>query len=947
MNSRSRKSNSQNSYNLKESLTKSDSKGKKKLFGKIDKAKAKKIAKKAGIIGSITVLVLSLLSIVGLLVLVQAYSSDLPDLDKYFEEERQEGKESIIVDRNGKELYRIRGEEIKERLNIEDTPEKLKWAFLAAEDAQFYEHDGLNMAGLTRAIVCHATDFNNNKGCGGGSSITQQVIKNVVDDSSRTLERKVREAVMAMKIEDEMSKDEILEFYINVVPEGGILVGAKSGSKYLFGKDDVNDLTLAEMAYLAAIPNQPAVLSPWGGTLYDPERSDNRAIYVLERMRDIKDKSGVTDEEVDEAISQIEEGEITFAKSVVDKKAPHYVDYVLQELNEIYSEHETDESPGYKYLEDKGYTIRVAVDLETQQMIEDHLAETVPSQNFQSVVNAHNAAAVMMDPRNGEVRALVGSRNYFEESDDQKFNPLFNAALSPRSMGSTMKPPLYLTAFMNGYHQNTKLIDMPGIDLRADEYGSPYYPQNYNRNFGEFGGNLPTIQTSLQYSLNVPAVTAYNMVGRDSYVDTYLKLNSWEGMKEQVQGPSAPLGSANMPLIQQVQAYNTMASMGVYRPMKTILEIKDDNDEIIEDFTNNEGTQVIDKKYIHMINELNKNYSLFTYDDLLLDMKNSMDVAGKTGTSDNSAGQPGDASFIMYTPTMTLGVWAGNSCGADQCPLQGSNSTGEGMYQNLYKGFLQKYRSKIEPARFESDVPGLTTVEICPESGHKHSELCPSGPITITVADSSTPPEEQMFSEEYVAECNDEVKKVENEDRDLIDAKKETFFTYQFPIERIQEQVNEKLGRTPPEDTCDLSDNNDNNNNNIGEVEILTPQTGTEYLVGDDIQIELIKPDTLNIERIDIALNNVIIQTFDQNQSNYQFNITVDEGQFSIGNNTIKVVTVDTDGNTQSKEINVTVQQPEPTIEPEPSIEEPIEPPDETEEPPVEPSTPEAPPETP
>jgi membrane peptidoglycan carboxypeptidase len=326
-----------------------------------------------------------------------------------------------------------------------------------------------------------------------------------------------------------------------------------------------------------------------------------------------------------------------------------------------------------------------------------------------------------------------------------------------------------------------------------------------------------------------------------------------------------------------------------------------------------------------MINELNKNYSLFTYDNLLLDLKNSMDVAGKTGTSDNSAGQPGDASFIMYTPTMTLGMWAGNSCGADQCPLEGSNSTGEGMYQNLYKGFLEKYRGKIEPARFETDVEGLTNVEICPESGHKYSDLCPSDPISITVADGSVPPEEGMFSKEYVARCDGDIKIVEDEDRDLIDAKEETFFTYTYPIERIQEQVNEKLGRTPPNDTCDLSDRRDDDDRNIGQVEFLSPQTGQEFNYGEEINISVSKPETLNLERVDIALNNIILQSFNQNQELYEYSLIIEDNDFVVGNNTIKVIAVDTDGNTQNKEINIFISQqatptPQPTDEPVPTI---------------------------
>lgn len=879
---------------------------------KIRKKRVKNFFRISGITIVITFLVGSFTIILGTVIMINAFSQDLPNLDKYLAEQSKEGKESIIVDRNGEEIYRIRGEAIKEKVTIDEVPNYLKWAFVAAEDKEFYDHTGLNMIGLSRAIICHATDSESTKNCGGGSSITQQLIKNVTSDNERTFQRKVREAVQARDIEQDMTKDEILEFYMNVVPEGGIIYGVKSGATYLFGKDNLEDLTLAEMAYLAGIPNQPSVFSPWGGDLYSPQQGQDRAVYVLERMREIKDKIGITDEEIDVAITDVREENVKFKANDVGKKAPHYVDYVLQELNEMYANEATDQKEGYRFLDDKGYTITTAVDLEVQEMLEDHLKTTVPTEEYQAKVNSENAAAVLMDPRTGELIAMVGSKDYSGEKTD-KFSPIFNAALSPRSMGSTMKPPLYLSLFREGYHQQSRLFDYGGINMETNDSAPEYFPQNYSRTFGQFG-NLPTVMTSLNYSLNVPAIATYNIVGKEGYIDTYKKLNDWDGVEEQILGAAAPLGAANMPLIEQVHAYSTFASEGVYRPKKSILEITDSEGNVIYQDRDSDGRQVIEQKYVHMINEVNENYWIFNADDVLVDLKKTMDIAGKTGTSDNSEGKPGDAVFISYTPTFVLGMWAGNSCGADACPLEGQYSTGEDLYNTMYKSFLQKYRDKIEPAKFSESAPGLIEVNICPDSGMLHTDACPSAPQKIKVADTSAPTEENMYEKELYAQCDGETKLVRKEDEPYIDdVKEKVFFTYKYPIERIENEVNSRIGQAPPEEYCEVDpsqkdDDDENLNEQNPRIVLESPTNGESFYKDEEVEVLIKKTESSgNLLNLEIVFNNIIVKTFSLDGDEYEYVLDLESA--SIGSNDLKIIATGVNGEIQEKTARILVEE--------------------------------------
>lgn len=641
---------------------------------------------------------ISVITVVSLIGVVDAYSKNLPDVTSSILKSDDEERETIITDRNGKEIYRLRGDKIKEPVKLSEVPHKLQWAFLAAEDARFFEHKGLNLVGTIRAVFCNFR-YNSVADCGGGSSVTQQLVKITTEKKQKTVDRKIQEAILAMQLEKTRTKDDILERYLNSVPQGGILEGVKTGSKYLFGKENLNDLTLAQMAYLAAIGNEPTVLSPWGNVTYNRQKSEDRAKYVLDRMLEIKDQTGVTEEEIQTAKQEVPK--VSFLSKDVPKLAPHYVDYVLDELDKLFADKKNSNGSGHNYLRNQGYTVIAAVDLDSQLTLENSIKTQVKSPEFQKTVGAQNAAGVIINPQNGELLAMVGSRDFNETSSDPRFKPQDNAALRPRSLGSTNKPPLYLTAFRMGYDPGSLLPDEK-LDLRAPGAIDKYIVENYSRKYGEYGNPL-TMRTALRYSLNVPAVTTYHLVSRDSYIDTYMKLNGWAGIQNAVVGPSAPLGAANIPLLEQVHAYATMAAEGMYYPIKSILEIKDKDGNTIFNNRQAKGRQVIDKKYMFLINDLNKHYWLFDFDPTLKKIAVTTDIAGKTGTGDNGDGSTSDVAFMAYTPNRAMGMWAGNSCSSNACPLGGKEPTGEGLYKNLFKQFLEAYMPQLQtPARFST-----------------------------------------------------------------------------------------------------------------------------------------------------------------------------------------------------------------------------------------------------
>ncbi len=892
--------------------------------------KAQVYLRRLAIFFTLFFLFISLFGILVLLGVVSAMSRDLPNVDKYLEDSKKLGTETIIYDRSGVELYRLRGRVVNERVAIKDVPDKMQWAFLAAEDANFKTHKGLDLFGLSRALSCTIGNYLSKKSyesCGGGSSITQQLIKVTTAEDERSLERKIREAILAMRVEETYSKDEILESYLNIVGQGREYVGIRTGSIYIFGKSDLNELTLAETCYIAAFPNNPEIFSP-RGAIYNPERSKERAIYVLDRMYELRDKTGITKEEYDQALADIPN--VKFANDRINIKAGHFVNEVLNEIDLLYSDKVTEGQKGRDYLRTQGYKVYTTVDYPKQEMLERVIKERVESKEFQDKTGAQTASAVIEDVKTGEVLALVGSRDFNGPEGDVRFAPKFNAAAAYRSVGSSIKPFVYGSTFEKGYNPSSIVADIP-IDQSPSAAFRPGRPYPYNFVVGQFSfygagrgsttgrGDFITMRQGLRWSLNQPAVTAANIAGVEQYADFYVRLTGNENLRAEFKGPSAALGSANVPLMDHVHAFTTLADNGVYKPRKLLLRIEDEKGNLVYDNSKVESKQVIEKSVAYLVNDMNKNYFIFETDidsrigpntaNLIRDIRKNTDWAGKTGTSDTDRG-PGDIVFVGYTPDTVIGMWAGNSCGYNDpacTPLKPSAESGW-LYDYVYSFALNEYKQYFKPGRFQQPE-GVRRVAVCSLTGNAYSDNCAKAggnAIQELVSDKSLPKAETWIESQSVTQCGDRLKLARDIDKDLGLATTRYVVRYDkiFPQKYIADQVLKYLtakGTTPIiTETCDVA-----RSLRPPEVAINTPQSGATFSQSDTLNLSATITSDIPLQKVEIVKSDgVIIKTFGPSEP---VNLAIALNTYSPGTNTIKVVATNTKGNEGIANINFTV----------------------------------------
>lgn len=895
----------------------------KKQPGKVNQ-KWKKFFVKAGIFLSMSILFITLVGILGLLGIVSAYSTDLPNIDKYLKDSETLGNDSVIVDRNGTELYRLKGEVINDRANIDQVPLKLQYAFLATEDVNFYSHRGIDIFGLGRSLTCIGTNTlakTSTEKCGGGSSITQQLIKMTTGEADRSTERKIREAILAMNVEKSYSKDQILEYYLNVVPMGSTYVGVKTGSKYLFDKEDLNRLTLAEMAYIAGIPNLPSYYSP-AGQYYDAQRSQERAILVLDRMYQIRDKIKeetcklgecieLTAEEIEKAKSEVPN--VKFVLKGDRMRAPHYVTKSIAELDEIFAEQAKNSNGKYKsgsdYLRDKGYTITLAVDLELQELIERLIPEGIDNPKFQQAAGAQNASAVVMDPVTGEVLAMVGSKGYYLPNTDPKLAPQFNAADSPRSMGSSMKPIAYMTAFTKGYNPSSIAPDLK-IDHRPTDNSPEYAPMNYG---GWVSNKFVTFRDALKSSLNQPSLSVIDYTGVEAYADMYVKMTGNENIRSRFVGPSSVLGAANISLLDQVQAYSTIAAEGAYRPAKFVVEIRDERDQIVYDNTRVESKQVIEKKYTYLITSMNKEYWSITSNPVTKEITKKTDFAGKTGTSDGPNG-PGDITFVGYSPNFVFGMWSGNDCGQIKCPLKGGANS-DHLFNYLYIPILKEYAPKLKAGRF-NPPEGVRQVGICSLTGNASSPECVEAGgqnVTDWVADTAYPPKESLIEKLDVTMCPDKYKLSRDIDKDLKLSEEKYFVRYEklFSRKFLSDQVLKFLqdqNKAAPTENCDIE-----RTANPPTVQISSPTQLAVYLSSEIINIEAVVTADLPLKKVELFIDGVKVG---DTLTSAPYAFTKAANELTVGTHTISVVATDTKDreSKDSKTIIITNTLPTVTI---------------------------------
>lgn len=442
-----------------------------------------------------------------------------------------------ILDRNNKLLYEVYSEYRRTPISFQNIPDYVKKGTIAIEDKNFYSHHGIDTGGVLRAAFNTLT----RKRLEGGSTITQQLVKNsLLSDSRRTFTRKAKEAILAIATEFTYSKDQILDLYLNYAPYGGTVYGIETASQTYFNKP-AKDLDLAESALLVGLPQSPTQYSPFGA---NPQLAINRQHEVLRRMQE---DGYITADQANIAKNE----KLNFSKKNNSINAPHFSLMVRDALVR-------------KYGEDKvnlgGLIVTTTLDLNLQNYIQASLSAEL---NKISKLKISNGAAILTKPNTGEILALVGSKNYYDDSIDGQVN----VVTSSRQPGSSIKPVNYATALLKGWPASTVYLDIPTCFAVSGQ--KEYCPKNYD---GAFRGPV-SMRQSLANSLNIPAVKQLALNGLDSFIATAsaMGISTWTDPSQY--GLSLTLGGGEITMYDMAKVFSTFANQGVTVPLVSILKV--------------------------------------------------------------------------------------------------------------------------------------------------------------------------------------------------------------------------------------------------------------------------------------------------------------------------------------------------------------------------------------
>jgi len=573
----------------------------------------------------------ALLALIGigfvvLVILFIWFSKDLPTPSKVV---RRDGYSSKVYDRNGKPLYDIYDQAKRDPVAFSDVPDYLKKATVAVEDKEFYKHSGFDPLTPFR-IIKNVFYFGK---VTGGSTLTQQLTRNVLLTTERSLTRKIKELILSIQIDAKYSKDEILSMYLNEAPYGGASWGAEPAAQQYFGKS-VKELNLTECAILAGLPQLPSVYSPFSKT---PTAYVARTNHVLTRM--VED--GYISKEL--ASSTMEEAKNYKFASGSTTKAPHFVFWIKDLLAAKYGE---------AVVEGGGLKITTTLDLEMQEEAQKIVSTEVDKAENLGI---SNGAALILDPTNGQVLAMVGSRDYFSTKTDGNFNVVTQALRQP---GSAIKPVTYLAGIKNGMTASTMIMDTPvtfiGVGGQKD-----YSPQNYN---GKFNGPM-SLRNALGNSINVTAVKTLANVGIENMLTLAndMGLTTLAPTKENLAkfGLSVTLGGGEIKMIELASAYTAFANGGTSMKAIGILKVEDRNGRILEEYKTPDGKKVMTPQEAFIISDILSDNSAR---ELTFGVVNGLQVGGykvavKTGTTNDKR----DNWAIGWTPNLLSVVWVGNN----------------------------------------------------------------------------------------------------------------------------------------------------------------------------------------------------------------------------------------------------------------------------------------------
>lgn len=789
--------------------------------------------------------------IFGLIILLFVwYSKDLPTPGKI--KDRTPAESTHIYDRNGKPLYDVYGDVKRTVIDSNQIPDSVKKATIAVEDKDFYKHRGFNLKSIIRAAW---DDIVHQSSAQGGSTITQQYVKNALLSPKKTFDRKIKELILAIEIEAMYSKDQILTMYLNEIPYGSNAYGIQAASQTYFSKD-AKDLDVAQSASLAALLKAPTYYSPYG---QHPDKFDQRKNYVVDRMVALNFVSK------DDGVKAKAE-KLTFTKQKENITAPHFVFYVKEKLIEEYGE---------QMVEEGGLKVTTTLDLDKQKMAED-VVEQAYQKNIKKY-GASNAALVSLDPKTGQILAMVGSHDFFDKENDGQVN----VAISDRQPGSSFKPLVYATAFQGKYDPGYTLFDL------TTDFGS-YTPHNYD---GNTHGPV-SMRTALANSLNIPAVKTLYLAGIDKVLNQVHKMGITTLNDKDRYGLSLVLGGGEVKLVDMATAYGVFADKGTLHETTGILKVEDTDGKVLEEYKDNKGKkEVLDPQVAYEISDILSDNdarkmifgglsALFSYD---------RPIAVKTGTTNEYR----DAWTIGYTPSVVTGVWVGNN---DNSKMN-SHADGSMVAAPIWRAYMDKVLGEQPVEQFDrpTEIKEMTVA--------KFSNKIPTDQTKDTVTDifaSWQIPKEYddtMVKVEVCKICDDDKLAGDlcpADQRDTryygnIHSEEPNNPNWEAPVRAWAEANGYGVG-SPPTETCNLE----------GEVPIISiSQPKSNQVVAGVFEIVASVNSNSGVKQVEFYIDNVSIGS----ASSSPYSITYNANNLSSGSHQLKAKVINEKGLTSENTV--------------------------------------------
>lgn len=779
--------------------------------------------------------------IVGVAILWVA-SLRLPDLSSF--EQRKVLESTKIYDRTGKVLLYDFNDGVKRTIiPSEEISPLIKKATVAIEDADFYNHNGIKITSIIRAVFANIMSGGYGQ---GGSTITQQVVKNTLLTTDKRISRKLKEWVLAIKLDKALSKDAILTSYLNENPYGGNMYGVEEASKQFYAKS-AKDVTLAEAAYLAAIPQATTYYSPYGNNLGKLEERKN---LVLKKMLE---SGSITQADYDAAMVE----KVRFQpQEQFGIKAPHFVFFVKDYLEKVLNLDSIDEA---------GYRVITSLDTDLQEKAEDLVKSTAISntENF----NASNAALIAIDPKTGGILSMVGSRNYFDKEIDGKFN----VSIAPnRQPGSTMKPIVYAEAFTKGYTPETVLFDLQTeFSSECDVEGKPikegvdpevcYMPQNYDE---LFRGPM-SLRDALAQSINVVAIKTLYLAGlRDS-----LALAKDMGITSLTNtdryGLTLVLGGGEISLLEMTSAYGVFANDGTrvaYRPVIQMFDSKGGEIRLPTQKQNRVITENVARTISSILSDNTARTPAYGSNSVLYFP--TRDVAVKTGTTNDSR----DAWTIGYSPNIVVGVWAGNN---DNSPMV-KKVAGQ-IVAPMWSSFMKQALAVLPDERFPLPTsPDPATLKPVMKGIWQGGQTYVIDTISNKLATEFTPPETRKeIAIQSVHSILHWVDKANPLGPAPLDPTKDSQYErWETPIRKWAEEQGYKDQDASSAPT--QSDDVHTANNNLS-ITIHNIDSAKQYGLNETISVQINSTGKYQLTRASLYVNNVFIETLDRGPFIFRF----------------------------------------------------------------------------